>query len=154
MKPPVSVGIEGLSVKGGRVRKYEKMYQKGVGQHFPLPLPLIYKKYLLIHDKKHVGIEIKFYNLDTFKKQVDANCIYLDSEFVDLNCKVASLIFCHFWRSIHVFNKEQFIKGTQRLFSVKYLFGEANIAYHFLFLENGLKFLDDRSIHVQSSKLI
>ena len=27
---------------------------------------------LLIHDKKHVGIEIKFYNLDTFKKQVDA----------------------------------------------------------------------------------
>ena len=58
------------------------------------------KTYLLIHDKKHVGIEIKFYNLDTFKKQVDANCIDLDSEFVDLNYKVASLIFCHFCRSI------------------------------------------------------
>ena len=56
--------------------------------------------YLLIHDKKHVGIEIKFYNLDTFKKQVDANCIDLDSEFVDLNYIVASLIFCHFRRSI------------------------------------------------------
>ena len=47
-----------------------------------------------------MGIDIKFYNLDTFKKQVDANCIDLDSEFVDLNYKVASLIFCHFWRSI------------------------------------------------------
>ena len=47
-----------------------------------------------------MGIEIKFYKLDTFKKQVDANCIDLDSEFVDFNYKVASLIFCHFWRSI------------------------------------------------------
>ena len=47
-----------------------------------------------------MGIEIKFYNLDTFKKQVDANCIELDSEFVDY--KVASLIFCHFWRSIRL----------------------------------------------------
>ena len=56
----------------------------------------------MIHDKKHVGIEIKFYNLDTFKKQVDANCIELDSVFVDLNYKVASLIFCHFWRSIAI----------------------------------------------------
>ena len=45
-------------------------------------------------------IEIKFYNLDTFKKQVDANCIDLDSVFVDFNYKVASLIFCHFWRRI------------------------------------------------------
>ena len=53
----------------------------------------------MIHDKKHAGIKIKFYDLDTFKKQVDANCIDLDSEFVDLNYKVASLIFCHFWRS-------------------------------------------------------
>ena len=61
---------------------------------------MIYKNYLLIHDKKHAGIKIKFYNLDTFKKQVDANCIDLDSEFVDLNYKDASLIFCHFWRSI------------------------------------------------------
>ena len=49
---------------------------------------------------KHVGIEIKFYNLDTFKKQIDVNFIDLDSELVDLNYKVASLIFCHLWRSI------------------------------------------------------
>ena len=49
---------------------------------------------------KHVGIEIKFYNLDTFKKQIDVNFIDLDSELVDLNYKVASLIFCHFWRGI------------------------------------------------------
>ena len=64
----------------------------------------------MIHDKKKVGIEIKFYNLDTFRKQVDANCIDLDSEFEDLSYKVASLIFCHFWRSIQQFkaSKEQF----------------------------------------------
>ena len=43
---------------------------------------------------KQVGIEI-----DTFKKQIDVNFIDLDSELVDLNYKVASLIFCHFWRS-------------------------------------------------------
>ena len=49
---------------------------------------------------KHVGIQIKFYNLDTFKKQIDVNFIDLDSNLVDLNYKVASLIFCHFWRSI------------------------------------------------------
>ena len=49
---------------------------------------------------KHVGIEIKFYNLDTFKKQIDVNFIDLDSNSVDLNYKVTSLIFCHFWRSI------------------------------------------------------
>ena len=49
---------------------------------------------------KHVGIEIKFYNVDTFKKQIDVNFIDLDSNLVDLNYKVASLIFCHFWRSI------------------------------------------------------
>ena len=36
------------------------------------------------------------------KKQVDVYCIDLDSEFVDLNYIVASLIFCHFWRSISV----------------------------------------------------
>ena len=47
-----------------------------------------------------MGIEIKFYNLDTFKKQIDVNFIDLDSELVDLNYKDASLIFCHFWRSI------------------------------------------------------
>ena len=49
---------------------------------------------------KHVGIEIKFYNVDTFKKQIDGNFIDLDSNLVDFNYKVASLIFCHFWRSI------------------------------------------------------
>ena len=48
---------------------------------------------------KHVGIKIKFYNLDTFKKQNDVNFIDLDSGLVDLKDKVASLIFCHFWRS-------------------------------------------------------
>ena len=51
---------------------------------------------------KHVGIEIKFYNLDTFNKQIDVNFIDLDSELVDLNYKVASLIFCHVWRSIEL----------------------------------------------------
>ena len=49
---------------------------------------------------KDVGIDIKFYNLDTFKKQIDVNFIDLDSNLVDLNYKVASLIFCHFWSSI------------------------------------------------------
>ena len=49
---------------------------------------------------KLVGIKIKLYNLDTLKKQTDVNFIDLDSELVDLNYKVASLIFCHFWRSI------------------------------------------------------
>ena len=60
----------------------------------------ISKTYVLIHDKKLVGIKIKFYNLDTFKKQVDANCIDLDGEFVDLNYNFVSLIFCHLWLSI------------------------------------------------------
>ena len=50
---------------------------------------------------KHVGIEIKFYNLDTFKKQIDVDFIDLDSELLDSNYKVASLIFCHFWCSIN-----------------------------------------------------
>ena len=54
---------------------------------------------------KHVGTEIKFYNLDTFKKQIDVNFIDLDSNLVDLNYKVASLIFCQFWRSIR--NREK-----------------------------------------------
>ena len=31
---------------------------------------LIYKTCPLIHDMKHARIEIKFYNLDTFKKQI------------------------------------------------------------------------------------
>ena len=46
------------------------------------------------------SIEIKFYNLDTFNKQIEVNFIDLDSELVDLNYKVASSIFCHFWHSI------------------------------------------------------
>ena len=45
-------------------------------------------------------------------------------------------------------------RGTQRLFSVKYLFVEANIAENLLLLEDGLKFLDRCSIHVQFSKLV
>ena len=52
---------------------------------------------------KHLGIEIKFYNLDTFKKPIDVNFIDLDSTLVDLNYEVASLIFFHFWRSIVTF---------------------------------------------------
>ena len=49
---------------------------------------------------KYERIEIKLYNLDTFKKQIDVNFIDLDGELVNLNYKVESLIFCHFWRSI------------------------------------------------------
>ena len=49
---------------------------------------------------EHVGIDIKFDNLDTFNKQIDVKFIDLDSELVDLNYKVAYLIFCHVWRSI------------------------------------------------------
>ena len=50
-----------------------------------------------------MGIEIlKILQFDTFKKlQLDVNFIDLDSKLVDLNYKVASLIFCHFWRSIY-----------------------------------------------------
>ena len=36
----------------------------------------------ILHDMKHVGIEI-----DTFKKQIDVNFIDLNSELVDLNYK-------------------------------------------------------------------
>ena len=39
-------------------------------------------------------------------------------------------------------------KGTQRLFSVKYLFWEANNCLNFLLLEDSEKFLDERSLHV------
>ena len=45
-------------------------------------------------------------------------------------------------------------RGNQRLFSVKYLFGEAKIVHYDFQLEKGLIFLDDRSIHVQFSKVI
>ena len=37
---------------------------------------------------------------------------------------------------------------TQRPSSVKYLFGEANVAYNFLLLEDD-QTVDDRSIHLQ-----
>ena len=46
------------------------------------------------------------------------------------------------------------VRGTQRKFSVKYLFAEANIAKNFLLLEYGYKCLDDCSIHVQFPKVI
>ena len=54
---------------------------------------------------KHVGIDIKFDNLDTFNKQIDVRFIDVDSEWEDLNYKVASSIFCHVWRSIFVRKK-------------------------------------------------
>ena len=63
---------------------------------------------------KHVGIEIEFFNLDTFKKQNDVTVIDLDGELVDLNYKFASLIFCHFWRSI-------FLKGVMQNHCVGFL---------------------------------
>ena len=44
-------------------------------------------------------------------------------------------------------------RGTQRLFSVKYLLGEADVALNFLLLEDGQKFLDDRSIPVDFRSL-
>ena len=74
---------------------------------------------------KQVGIKIKFYNLDTFKKQTDVNFIDLDSELVDLNYKVASLIFCHFWRT---FESSQFTYGVVRASFVLYItfYGDVN----------------------------
>ena len=68
---------------------------------------LFSKTCLLIHDMEHERVEIKLYNLDTFKKQIDVNFIDLDSELVDLNYKVESLIFCHFWRSISLSYQRQ-----------------------------------------------
>ena len=53
--------------------------------------------------------------------------------------------------SIHAYIS---IWGTQRPVSVKYLFGEVNIAYSSPLIEDDLKFLDDSSIHVLFSKLI
>ena len=53
------------------------------------------------------------------------------------------------WRFSAKFSRKDywFNQGTQRLFSVKYLL-------NFLLLGDCYKFLDDRSIHVQFSKLI
>ena len=59
---------------------------------------------------EHVGIDIKFDNLDTFNKQIDVKFIDLDSELVDLNYKVAYLIFCHVWRSIPRYDTYQQFK--------------------------------------------
>lgn len=39
-------------------------------------------------------------------------------------------------------------RGTQRLPSVKYLFGDANIVNNFQLLEDDQKFLNDHFIHV------
>ena len=78
---------------------------------------------------KHVGIEIKFYNLDTFKKQIDVNFIDLDSNLVDLNYKVASLIFSHFWRSIVATGPgPQQIEVTSLACEQALLFGQAKRA--------------------------
>ena len=65
-----------------------------------------------MHLDKHERIEIKFYNLNTFKKQIDVNFIDLDSELVDLNYKVESLIFCHFWRSTALSLQTKFIQDS------------------------------------------
>ena len=46
------------------------------------------------------------------------------------------------------------ISGTQRQFSVKYLFGEAKLPRIFYSLRKTKHLLDDRSMHVQFSKLI
>ena len=62
---------------------------------------------------KYERIEIKLYNLDTFKKQIDVNFIDLDGELVDLNYKVESLIFCHFWRSINLSARFQSLSETK-----------------------------------------
>ena len=46
------------------------------------------------------------------------------------------------------------ISGTQLQFSVKYLFGEAKLPRIFYSLRKTKHLLDDRSMHVQFSKLI
>ena len=46
------------------------------------------------------------------------------------------------------------ISGTQRLFSVKYLFGEAKLPRIFYSLRKTKNLLEDRSMHEQYSKLI
>ena len=57
------------------------------------------------------------------------------------------------WAHGHVFTQAKSGAPNAGLFSVKYLFGEANIALNFLWLDEGSKILDDRSNHVQLSKL-
>ena len=85
---------------------------------------------------KHVGIEIKFYNLDTFKKQIDVNFIDLDSELVDLNYKVASLIFCHFWRSI-----APLLSGRGHVFAV----ASVLFIWHFTSIKRPANYLSKRN---------
>ena len=66
----------------------------------------------------------------------------------------------HFLAKSFIFTSLSYIstsesaRGIQRLFSVKYLFEEVNIAKNFLLLEDGYKFQDERSIRVQFSNLI
>ena len=52
-------------------------------------------------------------------------------------------VFLQFAWFVLVNQKENINRGTQQLFSVKYLFGEENIAQNFLWLEDGQKVLDD-----------
>ena len=56
--------------------------------------------------------------------------------------------------NLGVTNSNKDTQGHPTTVFCKYLFGETNIAYNFLLLEDGYKFLDDRSIHVQFSRLI
>ena len=46
-------------------------------------------------------------------------------------------VFLQFAWFVLVNQKENINRGTQQLFSVKYLFGEENIAQNFLWLEDG-----------------
>ena len=58
----------------------------------------------------------------------------------------------YFIMTCDIFGTEQtniLARGTQRLFSTKYLFGEANLDWNFLLLEVGKRLLGDCSIHVQ-----
>ena len=71
-----------------------------------------------------MGIEIKFYNLDTFKKQIEVNFIDLNSELVDLNYKVAPLIFCHFWRSMFAHCVLFNVRFKERILTSRFSFKE------------------------------
>ena len=49
---------------------------------------------------------------ELYPRWVPLNFIDLDSELVDLNYKVASLIFCHFWRSILPINFDLLLRPS------------------------------------------
>ena len=55
-------------------------------------------------------------------------------------------------QTFNIQKKSKTTRGRQRLFSLKYLFGEANRI--FFCLRTAKKFQDEHSIHVQCSKLI